>query len=139
MGWFSKIKEKVEGNLAKGSESVPGKIGQAIGGGVARVGGAIKERYNRKYGGGEYREARTKDYEARAKETSAKAKLFKAKREARAQRGNAFRSAFGLDQKAGNAKNYTFITGERSNNNYDFLTGARKKKSGDFSFITGKK
>jgi len=124
MSWFSKIKQKVEGDLAKGSESTPGRVGQAIGRGIAAVGGRVKEKYNRKYGGGEYREARIKETTARAKEFNARAKLAKAKRAYKENKSNAFKAAFGIE-------------GRKTPQDYSYLTGDKKRK-GDYSFITGK-
>lgn len=140
MSWSRTIKKKLVqgmGNTIRRmkadlkEDSTPARYGRAmgetIGRGIVFVGSAIKERYNRKYGGGEYREARIKEYESRAREASAKAKLVKARANLKKNQKGSFRPARDLSTLTGNNKG-----------DYSFITGDKNKKS-DYSFITGKR
>lgn len=126
MGWFKKIKEKVEGNLAKGSESTPGRVGQAIGRGIAAVSSHIGVQYRRRFSNEDYYvKRRTEDYKNRAEELKYQAKIAKYKREIANKQGTStFKTAFGVGEKT-------------QQQDYSYLTGGKKKK-GDYSFITGK-
>lgn len=87
MGLWNKLKETFSSEKQdlqeKWSEEDKGsrmaeKVGQKIGEGIRHVGGKIHEKYKEKYGGGEYREARIKDIQSKAREMEAKSRLVKA-------------------------------------------------------------
>lgn len=146
MGFIGFIKEKatrakgaVEQDLSKGSDSVPGRVGRTIGNVAARFGTNIKAKYNQRYGGGEYRAARIREYNEKRRELQAKNAVAREKRMLRENRAKGFRAALGIPASAKGkrrAKPNPFGVHGSMNNyaqhspmpNYDAIVFGKKKK-----------
>lgn len=127
MGFIGFIKEKatrakgaVERDLSKGRDSVPGRVGRTIGNVAARFGTNIKAKYQERYGGGEHRAKRIKEYNEKGRELQAKNAVVREKRMLRENRAKGFRAVLG------NVKNnYAQHT---SAPNYDAIVFGKKRK-----------
>lgn len=110
------------------------KVGEGIGYAAGATYQKAKEHYQKKRGGGEYREARIKEYESRAKEQQARNKLYTAQAKQSKLKQGAKGSQPDLSFIHGGSKPY----GER----LDFLSGSGKGKkkggSNSYNFLLGK-
>lgn len=137
MGFFGIFKGGSEGKEARREASE--KVKQTFTSAGQRIGSNIGEAYNRRYGGGEYREARIKKNIEKAREIESRTRLSKAKSKYKTQRGSMF-AGFG-----GGTRDLSYTTGgsnqkagSRMEDKYSFITGgSAKKKSDKYSHIFG--
>lgn len=149
MGFFQSLKERFQrdDSVKRGAT----RVGQAVGGAAAYVGSKAKEAYLRRYGGGEYREARIQELREKQREAQARASLSKATSEARRRRADSFRNFLGVPPaprsvrrdagyRRGRPRDGSLRNGTQppeAQNDYSFITGRGRAMNEDY--ITGRK
>lgn len=144
MGFFRDAKDAFVAGVRKNlpeKESVKSELKDG-----ARVAGEayqatksyVKEKYNQRYGGGEYREARIKENKARAEEAESRAKLYRAqnKYSRESKKGQSLRPRGGLF--GGGTVDTAALFGNRSSApNYDALLGRKSGARPNYESILG--
>jgi hypothetical protein len=129
MGLWQKAKETIKKEWNR-EDDWASKAGKKLGEGIGYVGSRLHEKYKERFAGGEYREARIKELELKAKEAQARMKISKAQsQEVRYKQQKEIKPTKGVLFGSDNTPDYAFIAGQsnkKKNDPYAHLFGEKK-------------